>query len=227
MAPQATADRPAAPAPPQARPRRYAKLPDFLDALGGIPFDRIVFDPWPGTATEQDCLDYDDRHGPAELIDDTLVEKDIGYWEGKIALRLGGRVDAYADANDLGVANGPDAHMRVESGDIRLPDVTFVSKARAPTRDVPVPTLSPDLIVEVLSASNTAAEIDRKLRAFFAGGTRLAWVIDRRTRTVAIHRGTVGPAATLGEAGALDGEDVLPGFAMPVADLFAGLPDAD
>ena len=114
--------------------------------------------------------------------------------------------------------------MRVVSGDIRLPDVTFVVKSRAPTRDVPVPDLSPDLIVEVLSASNTPAEIDRKLREFFAGGTRLAWVVDRRTRTVAVHRGGVGPAVVLGEGDALDGEDVLPGFSMPLAELFKGLP---
>ena len=221
-APEAT-DAGVARAAAAVRPR-YAKLPDFLDALGGIPIGRIVFDPWPGTATEQDCLAHDDRYGPAELIDNTLVEKAVGYWEGKIALRLGGRIDTFAEAHDLGIANGPDAHMRPITGNIRLPDVTFVSAARAPTRDVPVPELSPDLIVEVLSAGNTQAEIDRKLGEFFPGGTRLAWVVDRRARTVAVHRGEVGPAAVLTEADTLDGEDVLPGFAMPVADLFAGLP---
>ena len=217
------ATRPAKAAAPAA-PRRYANMRDFLRALGDIPLERIVFDPWPGTATEADCLDHGYRVRTAEMIDGTLVEKDMGYWEGKIAMRLGGRMDSHSDAGDLGIVNGPDATMRVVTGNIRLPDVTFVTKARAPTRDLPVPDLSPDLIVEVLSAGNTPAEIDRKLREFFAGGTRLAWVVDRRPRTVAVHRGGVGPAAVLTEADALDGEDVLPGFAMPVADLFAGLP---
>ena len=217
------APRPAKTAAPAA-PRRYANMRDFLRALGDIPLERIVFDPWPGTATEADCLLYGERSGPAEMIDNALVEKAVGYWEESIGSLLLAHMRIHADTHDLGIVNGAAAQMRVVGGNIRLPDVTFVTKARAPTRDLPVPDLSPDLIVEVLSAGNTPAEIDRKLREFFAGGTRLAWVVDRRSRTVAVHRGAVGPAVVLTEADALDGEDVLPGFAMPVADLFAGLP---
>ena len=225
-APNPPASKPAPTIVPPATPPRglYANGREFFHALGGIPPERVVFDPWPGTATEADCLLHGERITSAEMIDRTLVEKAVGYWEGALAVKLIIRVGAHVEANDLGIVNGPDAHMRLVTGNIRLPDVTFVTKARAPTRDLPVPDLSPDLIVEVLSAGNTPAEIDRKLREFFAGGTRLAWVVDRRPRTVAVHRGRVGPAVVLTEADALDGEDVLPGFAMPVADLFAGLP---
>ena len=207
-------------------PVRYRNGREFLDALGGIPIDRVVFDPWPGTATEQDCLEHGDRVAPCEMIDNTLVEKAVGYWEGIIAVHLIIRLGAFVTKHDLGHVNGPDAQMRVPRGNVRLPDVTFTAKARVPTRRVAVPDLCPDLIVEVLSESNTPAEIDRKLAEFFAGGTRLAWVVDPDARTVAVRRGTDGPATVLGDADALDGEDVLPGFRMPVIDLFRGIPPA-
>jgi len=96
MADPAVLDPPAAPAP-QAWPRRYAKLDKLLHALGGIPADRIVLDPPPGIATEQDCLAYGERHRPTELIDNTLVEKAAGFWEGRVALRLGPILDEYAE----------------------------------------------------------------------------------------------------------------------------------
>ena len=215
-----------APATPTTAPARYRNGREFLDALGGIPIDRVVFDPWPGTATERDCLEHGDRVAPCEMIDNTLVEKSVGYWEGIIAVTLIVRLSLFVREHDLGHVNGPDAQMRVPRGNIRLPDVTFTAKARVPTRRVAVPDLCPDLIVEVLSESDTKTEIERKLAEFFAGGTRLAWVVDPDARAVAVHRGAVGPHATLTDADALDGEDVLPGYTMPVTDLFRGIPPA-
>jgi Uma2 family endonuclease len=191
---------------PPAQGRRFANNREFVDALGGIPLERIVFNPWPGTATEQDCLQYGERHKPTEMIDHTLVEKDTGFREGNVAAKLISHMRPYARQHNLGLVNGADAQMRVAGGNIRLPDVTFTRNARLPIRDEPVPTLSPDLIVEVLSESNTPAEIDR------------------RRRTVAIHRHEVGPAAVLTDTDALDGEDVLPGFTVTLADLLAGIP---
>ena len=206
-----------------ARPR-HRNGRDFLDALGGIPPERVVFDPPPGTATEADHARYEAMGHLCELIDNTLVEKAVGFWEEDIGSELLMLMRLHAKAHDLGLVNGPAAFVYTDDGDLRAPDVTFTSKARVPKVRVPRPRLSPDLIVEVLSPSNTRAEIDRKLRDFFAGGTRLAWVVDPTTRGVAVHRAAVGPVVTLGEGDTLDGEDVLPGFSVPVADLFKNLP---
>ncbi len=215
---------PQAAAPPESRPARFAKLPDHLGDFGGIPINRIVINPWPGTATEQDVLEYGERIAPAELIDNTIVEKAMSFWEGRIAIKLAGRMDLYAEDHDLGLVNGADAQMRVVGGNVRLPDVTSTAKGRAPTTDVAVPDLSPDLIVEVLSDSNTKAEVDRKLGEFFEGGTRLSWVINRRTRTVTIYRGSIENVEVRGSDDTLDGEEVLPGFSIPIAKLFEGIP---
>jgi Uma2 family endonuclease len=221
----ATAPMPAATPPAQKPAGRYANMREFHDALGGIPMERIVFNPWPGSATEADCVEYSERIRTAELINGTLVEKHMGYWEGVIAMLLVMRLGPFVLEHNLGVVNGPDGLMRPDSGNIRVPDVTFAARGRAPTEYEAAPRLSPDLVVEVLSPSNTRREIERKLKEFFAGGTRLAWVIDPRTRTVAVHRGDVGPATEVPANGTLDGEDVVPGFAVTVAELFAGVPE--
>ncbi|MBA3415656.1 MAG: Uma2 family endonuclease [Chloroflexia bacterium] len=100
------------------------------------------------------------------------------------------------------------------------PDVSFVRADRLPARGgCAFPRIPPDLAVEVLSPSNSASEIGRKLAIYLAAGVRLVWVIDSETRTVAVH----SPAGVtlLGEGDTLDGGDVLPGFSIPVADLFA------
>jgi Uma2 family endonuclease len=74
----------------------------------------------------------------------------------------------------------------------------------------------------VLSEGNTAAEIERKLREYFAAGVRLVWLVDADRRVVRVH---TAPAEVivLGETDALAGGDVLPGFTLRVSELFAEL----
>jgi Uma2 family endonuclease len=208
-----------APAPTPVR--RFETARQWIDALGNVPLERVIFDPSPGHATVEDQFELEKQGRLVELIDDTLVEKAVGFWEERVAQKLSTRLDIFADDHELGIVNNAAAMMYTDGGDLRAPDVTFTSKARIPSDREARPILSPDLIVEVLSPGNTPGEIDRKLRDFFAGGTRLAWVIDPRTRSVAVHRGEVGPAAVLHEAEVLNGDDVLPGFTLPIATLLA------
>ena len=110
------------------------------------------------------------------------------------------------------------------SGRIRLPDVAFVSIADLPGGKLPkesVPTLPPTLVVEVLSPSNTKSEIRQKLKEYFESGTKLAWVIDPPTRTVAVYETfSEEPSRVLRENESLNGGVVLPGFTLAIADLF-------
>ena len=211
-------------------PRRFDNAAEWLRALGGVPLERIIFDPWPGTATEADLLRLVERDKRlCELIDGTLVEKPVGYLESFIAGLILTQLNQFVIPRGLGIVTGEAGMMRLTGGRIRMPDVAFVSFERLPDRRVPtqpVPSLTPDLAVEVLSESNTAAEIDQKLSEYFQSGTRLAWVIDPRARTAAVYHAPGEPARTLSEADALDGEQVLPGFALHVADLFHNVPPA-
>ena len=114
----------------------------------------------------------------------------------------------------------------MKSGRIRLPDVSFVSKARLPRTLEPVPSLAPDLAIEVLSEGNTADEMRLKLAEYFQSGTRLAWLVDPATRSVAVYTTPDQPATVASEPDHLDGGAVLPGLVIDVADIFLNVPRA-
>lgn len=205
--------------------KRFENAAEWLHALGDVPLHRIIFDPFPGTATEADLLYLVERDKLCELIDGTLVEKPVGFWESLIATNLITLLNAFVQPRNLGVVTGPDSTMRMASRQrIRLPDVSFISTARMPKTREPIPTLAPDLAIEVLSTSNTAREINQKLSEYFDSGTLLAWVVDPPTRTVAVYRTAGAVAFVLEESDQLDGEQVLPGFVAPVMELFRNVP---
>ena len=206
------------PAPPPAE-----TMADLLERLGGISPARVRMSPPPGTATEQDVVDIEGRENRLfELVDGVLVEKVCTFRESILAGAIAAALRAFVLPRKLGVVTGSDGMMSLFSGLVRMPDVAFVSWARMPY-GVPkeaAPALAPDLAVEVLCEGNTKAEIDRKRSEYFSAGTLLVWQIDRRTRTATVF---TDPATATGldESKSLDGYDVLPGFTLPLRDLFA------
>ena len=78
----------------------------------------------------------------------------------------------------------------------------------------------PDLVVEVLSPSDTPAEVEEKVRIYLAVGVPLVLLVDPRRRTVRVRKPD-GTDRLLTEADELTGEEVLPDFRLPVARLFA------
>jgi Uma2 family endonuclease len=157
-----------------------------------------------------------------------LVEKGRGYTESVIAANVIMLLKLFVDPRKLGLVSGESGMMRLFPGLVRIPDVAFVSWRRIPGGTIPrdpVPDLVPDLAVEVLSRSNTRAEMTRKTSEYFEAGVRLLWTVDPDTRTIAVSL-PAGPVRTLTEDDTLDGGDVLPGFSVPVRDIFAGLKKA-
>ena len=200
-------------------------IADLLARLGDIPPERVRAVPAPGMATERDVVrlrEQDPEGRLFELVEGTLVEKAMGAQESYLAWWLGLSLGIYLRANDLGFCLGADGMTRLNPGLVRIPDLSFISWDRVPARKVPADPilgLAPDLAVEVISGGNTKREMERKLREYFEAGVRLVWYVYPVTRTILVHT-TVGQSATLREGQALDGGDVLPGFALPVADLF-------
>ena len=196
---------------------------DLLEALGGIALSRIRMRPPPGTATEADLIAVNDRKaGICELVDGVLVEKGMGYTESVLAIVISGFLRAFVGPRNLGLVSGADGMMRLFPGLVREPDVAFASWDRVPGRRFPTEPIAgfvPDLAVEVLSRSNTKAEMARKRREYFAAGVRLVWEVDPRARTVAVYH-SAEEATFLDVAATLDGGEVLPGFEIPLADLF-------
>lgn len=201
-------------------------LADVVERLGGIPLNRIRSHPPPGQATVADVVRLQEKYGIlCELVDGVLVEKTVGYRESRLAVFLSHRMDDVAQPQNLGIVTGADGTMEILADLVRIPDVAFTSWDSLPGRrmpDKPVPNIAPTIAVEILSASNTRAEMDRKRRECFEAGTQLFWEIDPRTRTARVYTDAES-FTTLTEADALDGGTALPGFRLALKDLFAQL----
>lgn len=199
-------------------------MADVLAWLPGIPLERIHTYPSPGTATEQDCLEAESRTGKiCELIDGTLVEKVMASRESQLAGAPIHFIYVYLESNNLGAVFAPDGLLKIMRDQIRAPDVSFIRWERFPGRRLPdaaIFAVSPDLAVEILSESNSKAEMDRKLRDYFDSGVQLAWYIEPKSRTARAYTG-VEVWTDIEFDGSLNGREVLPGFALPLAKLFA------
>ena len=218
---QFTAASPRLPLPPSRLPENWTV--QELESHLGVPPARIRLHPPPGMATEQDVLALEERmHVLCELIDGILVEKSMGWYESTIAQILGGMLQMYLQQHKVGLGLGADAAIKLPDEQVRMPDLCFVSRervARARPERGTVPSLVPNLAVEVLSESNTDREMQRKLRDYFTAGVELVWLIDRPTRTARVYS-----AADRFEAidtdGVLNAGEVLPGFTVPLPELF-------
>lgn len=204
-------------------------MEDLLEQLGGIPPSRVMLRPALGQATEADVIEIGRREKRiCELVDGVLVEKAMGYPESLLAMALGRLLLDHVLPRNMGLVSGADGMVRLFPGLVRIPDVAFASWDRIPGRRVPkepIPDLTPDLAVEVLSESNTRAEMDRKVGEYFAAGVRLVWLIDPELRVVTVLTPHALPV-DLDQTLTLDGGDVLPGFELILSDFF-GLLDRE
>ena len=205
---------------------RYESIADLLASFGGIPPERVRLHPSPGSATKRDLIRCHNRGNQLyELVEGTLVEKPMGSPESFVGLELAFRLRTHLETHDLGYCTGADDLIELLPKLVRGPDLSFISWRRRPQRTVPSEQISrvvPDLAVEVLSPSNTQAEIERKLKEYFLAGVNSVWIIDPRNRTAEVHT-SPEEKNLIPESGTLDGGSVLPGFRLPLAKLFERL----
>jgi Uma2 family endonuclease len=162
--------------------------------------------------------------GRCELLRGELVVMSFGGAEhGCIATKIAARLGLFLKQNGLGWVMGAGTGFQIgrNPDTVRAPDVAFISRDRCP------PTLpegffqdAPDLAVEVLSPNDRASEVLAKVQDWLAAGCAMVWVIDPATRTVTVYRGA--DAIELFRLGDhLDGGDLLPGFRLALAEIFA------
>ena len=104
---------------------------------------------------------------------------------------------------------------------VRAPDVAFVRAERIPGK-LPRGFFSgaPDLAVEVVSPGDRASEVLAKTQDWLEAGCRMVWVVDPETQSVTVYRSR-RDIVVLAAGDVLFGDDVLPGFTLPVAEIFA------
>ena len=147
-----------------------------------------------------------------------------GFDHGDIALAIGAALRQFARDTGLGrVAGAETGYVISEDPETMLaPDASFVLIDRLPPRDERrrFLRLAPDLVVEVVSPNDSASYVQRKVIEYLNNGVRLVWIVDPEHETVTVYddHGTV---QFLDSDDNLDGGEVLPGFCVAVADLFA------
>ncbi len=183
----------------------------------------IAADQKPWTDAEFMALPSSPRY---ELVDGELVDMgNSGVEHGNIGSFLGGALELYVRPRKLGVTCDSSTAFTLKTGNKRSPDVSFIAKARLKgLKKLPKGYFqgAPDLAVEVISPTNTFEEMHTKIVEYFANDTRLIWVINPDEESVLVYH-KPQPDRLLQISDNLDGEDVVPGFTLPVADLFVNL----
>jgi Uma2 family endonuclease len=159
--------------------------------------------------------------GKYELVDGELHHMSpAGGRHGHLVTRLLAQIHMFVMERKLGHVFDGQTGFRFPDGNLRSPDVSFVAAGRLP-EGIPAGFLhvAPDLAVEVLSPTDRAGDIAHKVGDYLAVGVRLLWVIDPEKNTAVVYCPRT-PPRTVRRDGALDGEDVLPGFSCPLAALF-------
>lgn len=157
-----------------------------------------------------------------ELIDMGNSGAKHGYVCSVLMILLGG----YVHIQKLGAMFDSSTAFKMKSGNKRSPDVSFMAKERLQGLDeLPDGFLegAPDLAVEILSPSNTVEEIHNKLVEYFDNGSRLVWVINPKEKYVLVYRSSQEPDRLLKSIDSLDGEEIVPGFSLAIAELFQKL----
>jgi Uma2 family endonuclease len=162
--------------------------------------------------------------GPCELVEGRIVPLSPGGTEHSLvttnALRI---LDAFVRPARLGLVLTGEVglYTRHNPDTVRGADVVFISMARLERRSQALTFLdvAPELIVEVLSRDATLVKLTDKLREYFAADVKMVWVVDPGSRRVHVFRSLVD-RRELNDGDTLSGDDVLPGFTVPVARLF-------
>lgn len=212
--------------PTIAPPESAMTVEELAARVGAIPYWRIRTVPPPGEATEDDVERVRREDGAlCELIDGVLVEKAVSSKTSIVGMELGRLLGNFVIPRKLGWIQGSDGFTWLAVIQLRAPDVAFVRRNQRAGGKLPdrgYDDVAPALVVEVFSPGNTAKEMERKRREFFAAGTELFWIVypDRQEIEVFTEPET---HRLLKQDDTLDGGTVLPGFSVKVGEIFAAV----
>jgi Uma2 family endonuclease len=181
----------------------------------------------PSMTIEQVRALPDDGHRYDVIDGELLRMSPAGRRHARVEMNIGWRLAEHVQQHDLGEVYGADIGFVLSRTPLRMlsPDVSFVRRERLPVVAHPDDEddyleLAPDFAVEVVSPSNTAREMTDKVMAYLETGTQLVWIVEPRRPIVTAHTSDL-TAQIHRDDTTLDAGDVLPGFLLHVADIFA------
>ena len=171
------------------------------------------------TMTEAELMALPRDGFKRELVDGEIRVSPAGAPHGQTIVKLTVRLGSHVEAHALGHHFDSSTGCWMPSGNLRVPDLAFVSLARMPD-GVPSGFLRvvPDLVVEVLSPGDSERAVLDKVGEYLAAGVRLVWVVDPEARVAVCHR-SLTSVRVVNESGELDGGEVVPGFRCRLAEI--------
>ncbi len=175
--------------------------------------------------TAEELLDMPDDGFRYELVRGELRKMaPAGGEHGWISSDIDSSLNPHVKANNLGKVYAAETgfFLGTNPDHVRAPDVAFVRRERVDAigRTTGYWPESPDLAIEVISPNDRYTEVDEKVADWLTAGTRMVVVVNPRNRSVKVHRSPTD-VVTLTIEDTLDGGAVVPGWRMPVADIFA------
>ncbi len=145
-----------------------------------------------------------------------------GGMHGRIENRISFVLNAFLEGRQLGEVLPSDTGfiLRRNPDVVRSPDIAFLrmEKIRAIPEEGFIEA-APDLAIEVVSPSESATFLDRKIRQYLEAGTQVVWVVHRKTHEVHVFEAG-GTSRFLTGQESLEASDLLPGFSVAVKGLF-------
>ena len=174
--------------------------------------------------TAEDLLRLHSQGVKGELIDGVLHETvSAGKRHSFIAGNIMAPLHTHVRRDRLGRVGGTDGGVLVRRNpdSVREPDIFFVSAERLPLDDQSDGYLEvvPEIVVEIVSPSDSAQDVAEKITMWLNLGVSIALEVRPAERAVLVHRPGV-PAVTLTGEDVLDCGDVLPGFSLPLGEVF-------
>jgi Uma2 family endonuclease len=177
----------------------------------------------PVTAEQLVQISQDDTHRYELIRGELIVMSPTGGRHAKLAARLHTAISVFAEEHALGETYIAEPGFRLAQNPdtVLAPDVSLILSANLTPGRVTKAFIpgAPDLVVEVLAPSDTAAQTVVKVQTWLRHSAQLVWVVEPESETVTVYRADRS-AALLKSTDILDGEQILPGFAYPLERLF-------
>jgi Uma2 family endonuclease len=160
-----------------------------------------------------------DEPGKQELSEgELIIVPPVKFIHNKISLRLFRALDAWVSPSGVGEV-WHESGFQLGPRTVRQPDIAVTLGHRIAPDDGWLQG-APDIAIEVLSPGNSAEDIELKISQYIAAGAKSVWIVSPKARQVRVCR-TDGTQTLLREPQSLTDEPVLPGFVLPLAELFA------
>lgn len=175
--------------------------------------------------TEKELMVLPNNGNKYELINGELIMGPTGIEHEDIGARLLTALERFVLEHKLGIMCGSSAGYWMKSGNLRSPDVLFISKKRLQGFKRPPKGFfkgSSDLAVEILSPSDTIENLHEKIVEYFENDTKLVWVINPEEQVILVYH-SPRPDKLLRGSDILNGEDIFTGFTFPISELFVEL----